>query len=54
MTETSSEEKLATYNFFPSRVRAHPKGSVPTSIVSVTFRVFASMTDTVPLTMLVT
>ena len=38
----------------PSGLSAQPKGSVPTGIVLITARVVALMTDTVPLTMLVT
>ena len=54
MTEMLSDEEFDTNSLLPSRVSAHPKGSVPTSIVSVTLRVFVLMTETVPLTMLVT
>src|SRR5262245_30234275 len=54
ITETVSEEKLATYNFAPSGDTAQPNGSAPTDTVLATWKFKALMTETVPLPMLVT
>src|SRR5262245_5413294 len=54
ITETVSEDWLATYSFLPSGVSAHPNGSAPTLTLVVAFRCAASMTLTRPETMFVT
>jgi hypothetical protein len=45
---------LVTYSLRPFGVSAHPNGSVPTSMVSITVLSSALITDTVPLAMFVT
>ena len=54
ITLTLPEPRLATYSLAPSNVSAQPVGSVPTGMVLVTLCERASITDTVPLTALVT
>src|SRR5262249_14630231 len=54
ITDTLSDDWLATYRRFPSRDTTQPKGSLPTLIDLTTARVTVLITDTLALAILAT